>query len=73
MIVRARDIECQICETLEGLTVHHIHPLSEGGEDDELNAILLCEECHKKTHSAYRSGLKWQRFYEWMEKQRVRQ
>ena len=32
------------------LEVHHIVPLSEGGEDDKGNAIALCPNCHRKMH-----------------------
>lgn len=31
--------------------VHHIHPLSEGGEDDRRNMLCLCPSCHRKFHS----------------------
>lgn len=31
--------------------VHHILPLSKGGEDDRLNMLCLCPTCHRKFHS----------------------
>lgn len=32
------------------LEVHHITPLSEGGEDSLLNAAALCPRCHRELH-----------------------
>lgn len=32
------------------LEVHHVTPLSEGGEDTVSNAIALCPNCHRKRH-----------------------
>ncbi len=32
------------------LEVHHIIPLSEGGEDTVINSIALCPNCHRKKH-----------------------
>lgn len=33
------------------LEVHHIVPLSEGGEDSIENTVALCPNCHRKMHS----------------------
>lgn len=33
------------------LEVHHITPLSEGGEDSIENTVALCPNCHRKMHS----------------------
>lgn len=32
------------------LEVHHIKPLSKGGEDTVANAVALCPNCHRKKH-----------------------
>jgi 5-methylcytosine-specific restriction protein A len=32
------------------LEVHHIKPLSQGGDDTVANAIALCPNCHRKKH-----------------------
>lgn len=32
------------------LEVHHIDPLSEGGDDSVENAIALCPNCHRQAH-----------------------
>lgn len=33
-----------------GGQVHHSVPLSRGGTNDDGNAVLLCEECHRMAH-----------------------
>lgn len=66
--VYARDCAmCQICNTTSKLTVHHVQPLSLGGEDDETNGIILCDPCHVETHKQYITGLPWQDFYLYLE------
>jgi len=39
---------CCVCHTFKGtrLEVHHIVPLSEGGDNSFENAIVLCLDCH---------------------------
>lgn len=44
---------CRMCfESGESvnLQVHHIVPVSDGGNDDKTNLILLCHNCHNKVH-----------------------
>ena len=50
---------CQLCNqpapfcTRDGepyLETHHIHRLSEGGEDVMENPVILCPNCHRKMH-----------------------
>jgi hypothetical protein len=51
------DRDNHICQHCKGkskdkrLEVHHIIFRSNGGSDDPLNLITLCETCHKKLHS----------------------
>lgn len=53
-IIHERDKNtCQEClNTLEQsrMQVHHIKPVSMGGNDDLENLILLCKECHVNIH-----------------------
>lgn len=42
--------ECVNCGTTENLEIHHIVPLSRGGNDIESNLVYLCSECHCKAH-----------------------
>lgn len=49
---------CELCGqpapfTVNGepfLEVHHIHPLSEGGQDSYENVAALCPNCHRRIH-----------------------
>ncbi len=54
-LVLQRDRCCQKCcrgpervGGTEGLHVHHIHALMDGGTDDLENLILLCWACHRE-------------------------
>ena len=41
------------CPTNDGeLDVHHIIPVSEGGDDNPDNLITLCRDCHKEVHKS---------------------
>ena len=44
--------ECHVCGCTDEskLMYHHIVPLALGGENDLRNIIVLCAECHSKTH-----------------------
>jgi hypothetical protein len=61
--VRRRDGGfCQACNTYCGHgEVHHIHPLSMGGDDTVENAILLCGPCHKYAPDSAKEFLEYQR------------
>ena len=51
---------CVNCGKTEGVEMHHIVPLSRGGNNTLGNIVYLCKECHYKAHSAniggYRGG-----------------
>ena len=42
--------KCPNCQEADvaALQIHHIQPLSQGGNDDEGNLIVLCSTCHSK-------------------------
>jgi transcriptional regulator NrdR family protein len=49
--IRRRDgNKCQKCGEEEDLHVHHIEPISEGGDNDNLNLITVCADCHRAIH-----------------------
>lgn len=45
---------CCICHRFVGtkIEIHHIIPVSEGGDDSEENAIPLCFDCHADVHTS---------------------
>jgi CO dehydrogenase/acetyl-CoA synthase alpha subunit len=61
--LRRDNYECIECGKNENLNVHHVIPISEGGEDSLNNVITLCIDCHIEAHegessSAFLIGLK---------------
>lgn len=52
--IKNRDINtCQMCKTtydIRNTQVHHITPVSDGGNDEYENLILLCNMCHVDVH-----------------------
>lgn len=51
---------CQACGDI-GDQVHHIQPLCFGGEDSPLNAITLCDDCHRDAPDDWRCFVSFQR------------
>ncbi len=45
-----RDGKCMLCGTTEGLAVHHIIPIADGGTDTIDNMITLCDKHHYLYH-----------------------
>ena len=50
------DKQCYICGSTQNLQLHHIIPLSNGGDNRLTNILTLCGECHGKVHN--NNGLK---------------
>ena len=46
-----------------GLEIHHIKALVDGGNNDEMNLIVLCRTCHDEWHRQYEpQGIEFERF-----------
>lgn len=43
---------CVNCGSAEDIEMHHVVPLSEGGNNVDSNIVMLCRECHYKAHGA---------------------
>ncbi|MDQ5883067.1 MAG: 5-methylcytosine-specific restriction enzyme [Patescibacteria group bacterium] len=41
---------CLFCGTTQNLTIHHVIPLSQGGDNSDDNLVVLCDSCHQKLH-----------------------
>lgn len=41
---------CALCDSTEGLQIHHIKPRGKGGADHPMNLITLCWRCHAAAH-----------------------
>jgi hypothetical protein len=44
---------CNYCWTRKAVHIHHIVPVSKGGDNSEDNLILLCHECHSEVHTTH--------------------
>ena len=51
-ILRRDGWRCQLCGSRRNLQVHHKELRSQQGDDDELNLITLCADCHKALHQS---------------------
>ena len=51
----SRKFELGVCEKckkhFQKLHIHHIIPISKGGDNEQNNLIQLCSSCHMKTHN----------------------
>ena len=53
-LIHKRDKNCQRCESVDNLNVHHIIYDNFGNEKDHLeDLVLLCRKCHKTLHNKY--------------------
>lgn len=43
-----------MCGSTESLAVHHIRPLSHGGDNRNYNLLTLCWKCHRAEHECIR-------------------
>lgn len=44
---------CNMCKTLEDLTIDHVKPLSKGGTNDMNNLQILCRKCNASKGAKY--------------------
>jgi hypothetical protein len=58
--------ECAYCGSDEDITLDHIKPRSQGGEDKSVNVLCACHECNQsKGHTEWREWYGQQMFYSW--------
>ena len=41
---------CALCDSTDGLQIHHVKPRGRGGADHPMNLITLCWRCHAAAH-----------------------
>lgn len=54
--------QCKRCCSIKNLEVHHIIPISDGGDNDFNNLIVLCKSCHNEWHKTEQHYLKFDDF-----------
>lgn len=43
---------CAVCDSTDGLQIHHVKPRGRGGADHPMNLITLCWRCHNAAHGS---------------------
>ena len=49
-VYRRDGFQCAVCGDPRRLQVHHIQKRSQGGGNEQMNLITLCEKCHALAH-----------------------
>lgn len=52
---------CALCDSTDGLQIHHCEPRGEGGSDMPENLITLCWRCHAEAHGVDVTGTGYSR------------
>jgi len=50
LVYRRDGYRCALCDSSQGLQIHHVIPRGQGGTDEEQNLITLCSYCHSHVH-----------------------
>ena len=58
-IYRRDGWRCALCDSTDGLQIHHVVPRGEGGSDFPENLIALCWRCHAIAHGMRMPELWW--------------
>ena len=43
---------CALCDSTDGIQIHHVKPRGKGGADHPMNLITLCWRCHAAAHGS---------------------
>lgn len=49
-VYRRDGFRCALCDSTQGIQIHHVIPRGEGGTDLVQNLITLCSYCHSHAH-----------------------
>lgn len=49
-VYRRDGFRCALCDSTDGIQIHHVIPRGEGGSDFPENLITLCWRCHALAH-----------------------
>lgn len=51
-VYRRDGYRCALCDSTDGLQIHHVKPRGKGGADHPMNLITLCWRCHAAAHGS---------------------
>lgn len=49
-IYKRDGFRCALCDSTDGLQIHHVIPRGVGGSNSPMNLICLCWRCHNAAH-----------------------
>lgn len=49
-LLKVEDSECFVCGSINNLHRHHVIPMKNGGSNNPLNLVSLCNEHHRELH-----------------------
>ena len=52
-VYRRDHFRCVLCDSTDGLQIHHAIPRGEGGSNSPQNLVSLCWRCHGVIHGGY--------------------
>jgi len=67
LVYRRDGWRCAMCDSTDGIQVHHAVPRSQGGSDFPENLITLCWRCHATAHGLRLQGMPPHIDKDWME------
>lgn len=50
---------CALCDSTDGLQIHHVRPRGMGGGNSPMNLITLCWRCHAAAHGSILQADPW--------------
>lgn len=52
MVYRRDGFRCALCDSTDGIQIHHVLPRGRGGNSNPMNLITLCWRCHSAAHGS---------------------
>ena len=51
-VYRRDGFRCALCDSTDGIQIHHVKPRGRGGAGHPMNLITLCWRCHAAAHGS---------------------
>lgn len=58
-VYRRDEWRCALCDSTDGLQIHHVMPRGKGGGNHSMNLITLCWRCHAAAHGSILQADPW--------------
>lgn len=60
-VYRRDGYQCAVCSDNRRLQIHHITKRSQGGGNEQMNLVTLCDKCHALAHGIDLAGIPFTR------------